>query len=154
MSTQPNWLDEDEQDLWRLMIAGFNTISRTIDERLQAGSELSSSEYAVLVVLSEAEKRTLRLRELCAELGWDRSRASHQVTRMAKRGLLTKEKCPGDARGVLVTLTAEGLSRLEDAVPDHVETVRRLVFDHLDNERAAKLREFFTDVVEADKLPS
>lgn len=154
MSTQPNWLDEDEQDLWRLMIAGFNTISRTIDERLQAGSELSSSEYAVLVVLSEAEQRTLRLRELCAELGWDRSRASHQVTRMAKRGLLTKEKCPGDARGVLVTLTSEGLSRLEDAVPDHVETVRRLVFDHLDNERAAKLREFFTDVVEADKLPS
>lgn len=153
MSTQPNWLDEDEQDLWRLMIAGFNTICRTIDERLQAGSELSSSEYAVLVVLSEAEQRTLRLRELCAELGWDRSRASHQVTRMAKRGLLTKEKCPGDARGVLVTLTSEGLSRLEDAVPDHVETVRRLVFDHLDNERAAKLREFFTDVVEADKLP-
>ena len=154
MNTQPNCLDEDAQHLLRLMIAGFNMISRTIDERLQAGSELSSSEYAVLVVLSEAEQRTLRLRELCAELGWDRSRASHQVTRIAKRGLLTKEKCPGDARGVLVTLTSEGLSRLEDAVPDHVETVRRLVFDHLDDERAAKLREFFTDVVEADKLPS
>ncbi|WP_288866198.1 MarR family winged helix-turn-helix transcriptional regulator [uncultured Corynebacterium sp.] len=154
MSTQPHWLEEDEQDLWRLMIAGFTTVSRTIDERLQAGSEISSSEYAVLVVLSEADERTLRLRDLCAELGWDRSRASHQVTRMAKRGLVTKCKCPGDARGVLVTLTDEGLSRLRDAVSDHVETVRRLVFDHLDDDRAATLREFLTDVTAADDLPS
>ena len=145
MTTQPHWLEEDEQDLWRLMIAGFTTISRTIDERLQAGSEISSSEYAVLVVLSEADERTLR---------WDRSRASHQVTRMAKRGLVTKCKCPGDARGVLVTLTDEGLSRLRDAVPDHVETVRRLVFDHLDDERATALREFLTDVIAADNFPS
>lgn len=132
------------------MISGFTAISRTIDDRLQAGSDLSSSEYAVLVVLSEAQERTLRLRELCAELGWDRSRASHQVTRMAKRGLLAKEKCPGDARGVLIALTEEGMRRLQDAVPDHVETVRRLVFDHLDEDRSAQLRGFFTDVLEAD----
>ncbi|WP_410131442.1 MarR family winged helix-turn-helix transcriptional regulator, partial [Klebsiella pneumoniae] len=75
----------------------FNKISRTIDERLQAGSDISSPEFSVLVALSEAQDRTLRLRELCEELGWDRSRASHQVTRMNKRGLLTKKKCPGDA---------------------------------------------------------
>ena len=150
MTTQPQWLEEDEQELWRLMISGFTAISRTIDDRLQAGSDLSSSEYAVLVVLSEAQERTLRLRELCTELGWDRSRASHQVTRMAKRGLLAKEKCPGDARGVLIALTEEGMRRLQDAVPDHVETVRRLIFDHLDEDRSAQLRGFFTDVLEAD----
>lgn len=132
------------------MISGFTAISRTIDDRLQAGSDLSSSEYAVLVVLSEAQERTLRLRELCTELGWDRSRASHQVTRMVKRGLLAKEKCPGDARGVLIALTEEGMRRLQDAVPDHVETVRRLVFDHLDEDRSAQLCGFFTDVLEAD----
>ena len=150
MTTQPQWLEEDEQELWRLMISGFTAISRTIDDRLQAGSDLSSSEYAVLVVLSEAQERTLRLRELCTELGWDRSRASHQVTRMVKRGLLAKEKCPGDARGVLIALTEEGMRRLQDAVPDHVETVRRLVFDHLDEDRSAQLCGFFTDVLEAD----
>ena len=53
-----------------------------------------------------------------------------------------------------MTLTDEGLSRLRDAVPDHVETVRRLVFDHLDDHRAATLREFLTDVIAADDLPS
>lgn len=153
MATQPRWLDEDEQELWRSIVSGFTKISRTIDERLQAGGDISSSEYAVLVTLSEAEERTLRLRKLCDELGWDRSRASHQVTRMAKRGLLTKRKCPGDARGVLVELTEEGMARLEDAVPDHVETVRRLIFDHLDPARAETIRGFFADVNKAENLP-
>lgn len=154
MTTQPRWLDDEEQQLWRLILAGFNKISRTIDDRLQEGSEISSSEFSVLVALSEAEDHTLRLRELCDELGWDRSRASHQVTRMKKRGLLTKSKCPGDARGVLVTLTDQGMTHLEDAVPDHVETVRRLIFDHLNKDRADKIREFFADVIGAQELPT
>ncbi|MDK8878812.1 MarR family transcriptional regulator [Corynebacterium sp. MSK008] len=154
MNAQPRWLEDDEQQLWRLMLAGFNKISRTIDDRLQEGSDISSSEFSVLVTLSEAEDRTLRLRELCDELGWDRSRASHQVTRMKKRGLLTKSKCPGDARGVLVTLTDQGMAHLEEAVPDHVETVRRLVFDNLDPDRADRIREFFTDVIASKHLPA
>lgn len=154
MNAQPRWLEDDEQQLWRLMLAGFNKISRTIDDRLQEGSDISSSEFSVLVTLSEAQDRTLRLRELCDELGWDRSRASHQVTRMKKRGLLTKSKCPGDARGVLVTLTDQGMAHLEEAVPDHVETVRRLVFDNLDPDRADRIREFFTDVIASKHLPA
>ena len=154
MNAQPRWLDDEEQQLWRLMLAGFTKISRTIDDRLQAGGDISSPEFSVLVALSEAQDHTLRLRELCEELGWDRSRASHQVTRMKKRGLLTKKKCPGDARGVLVTLTDQGMSHLEDAVPDHVETVRRLVFDHLDTDRADKISEFFTDVITSKDLPA
>lgn len=154
MNAQPRWLDDDEQQLWRLILAGFNKISRTIDDRLQAGSGISSPEFSVLVTLSEAEDRTLRLRELCEELGWDRSRASHQVTRMSKRGLLTKRKCPGDARGVLVTLTDQGMAHLEEAVPDHVETVRRLVFDNLDPDRSDRIHEFFTDVLTSEDLPT
>ena len=154
MNAQPRWLDDEEQQLWRLMLAGFTKISRTIDDRLQAGGDISSPEFSVLVALSEAQDHTLRLRELCEELGWDRSRASHQVTRMKKRGLLTKKKCPGDARGVLVILTDQGMSHLEEAVPDHVETVRRLIFDHLDADRADKISEFFTDVLAAEDLPT
>lgn len=154
MNAQPRWLDDEEQQLWRLMLAGFTKISRTIDDRLQAGCDISSSEFSVLVALSEAQDRTLRLRELCEELGWDRSRASHQVTRMKRRGLLTKKKCPGDARGVLVSLTDQGMAHLEEAVPDHVENVRRLIFDHLDADRADKISEFFTDVLAAEDLPT
>ena len=111
---------------------------------------MSAPEFSILVVLSEAPERTMRLRELCAELQWDRSRASHQVTRMEKRGLVSKKVCPGDARGVLVTITDEGFTRLESAVPDHVETVRRLIFDQLTDEQRDVLQTWLNDVIAAD----
>ena len=135
------------------MLAASTKISRTIDDRLQAGSGLSSPEFSVLVSLSEADGRVLRLRELCENLGWDRSRASHQVTRMQRRGLITKCKSPGDARGVLVKLTDDGLTRVTQAAPDHVESVRRIIFDHLEPEDIAALRRFFGGIMEVDNVP-
>lgn len=122
-------------------------LARAIDESVQQSSNLSYSEFGVLVELSEAENRTLRLRDLCAHLEWDRSRASHQVTRMEKRGLVTKEPSPGDGRGVLVSLTEEGFSRLQAAVPEHVEVVRRMVFDHMEPSSAPVLEEFFAGII-------
>lgn len=150
MATQPRWLTEDEQHLWRLILAASKKVNNAIDERLQETAAMSAPEFSILVVLSEAPERTMRLRELCAELQWDRSRASHQVTRMEKRGLVLKKVCPGDARGVLVTITDEGFTRLESAVPDHVETVRRLIFDQLTDEQRHVLQTWLNDVIAVD----
>ncbi|TVS21236.1 MarR family transcriptional regulator [Corynebacterium sanguinis] len=153
MAEQPRWLNDGEQELWRLMLAASRKVDRVIDETLQAGSNLSSSEFAVLVSLSEAEGKELRLSDLCAVLDWDRSRTSHQVTRMQRRGLITKCKSPGDARGVLVKLTDDGLTRVTHAAPDHVESVRRIIFDHLEPEDIAALRRFFGGIMEVDNVP-
>ena len=153
MAEQPRWLNDDEQELWRLMLAASRKVDRVNDETLQARSNLSTSEFAVLVSLSEAEGRQLRLRDLCASLDWDRSRTSHQVTRMQRRGLVTKCKSPGDARGVLVKLTDDGLTRVTQAAPDHVESVRRLIFDHLNPEDVPALRRFFSGIMDVDNIP-
>ncbi len=153
MTTAPRWLNDEEQALWRSLLAASRKVDRVIDETLQAGSDLSASEFAVLVALSEAEDHQLRLRELCSGLNWDRSRTSHQVTRMERRGLVTKNKCPGDARGVLVSLTGEGMSRLEQAAPDHVESVRRTVFDHLDPGDVPALRRFLDGIADVTNVP-
>lgn len=135
------------------MLASSRKVDRVIDETLQSGSNLSASEFAVLVSLSEADGHALRLRDLCADLDWDRSRTSHQVTRMERRGLLTKCKSPGDARGVLVALTDDGMARVTQAAPAHVESVRRIVFDHLDPEDIPALRRFLEGVMDVDNLP-
>lgn len=149
-SDETRWLSDEEQDLWRHMIAASVKISRGVDDALREVSDLSSSEYAVLVSLSEAPGGEIRLRDLCGALGWDRSRASHQITRMERRGLVSKCMAKDDCRGVLVSLTEEGLRRLEIAVPGHVETVRRLVFDPTDeHDRAGALR-FLKAIVEAE----
>lgn len=127
-------------------------INRGMDETLLEVSELTISEFSVLVALSEAEQQKLRLRDLCSALGWDRSRASHQITRMTRRGLVSKTKSLSDARGVLVQITEEGLLRLETAVPDHVESVRRLVFDHMEQSDKASLERFLSGVMSVDNV--
>lgn len=149
MASHPRWLSEDEQQFWRLIVAASRKVSRSIDETLQEGYALSSSEYSVLVALSEVPGNALRLRDLCASLDWDRSRASHQVTRMEKRGLVEKHRSPGDARGVLVSLSDLGLEQLRAAAPDHVESVRRAVFDHLSSDQIETLVEALAALVDA-----
>lgn len=153
MATEARWLNDEEQALWRLILAGMRKIDRVIDETLLAGSDLSSSEFSVLVSLSEADGQCLRLRDLCAGLNWDRSRTSHQITRMERRGLVTKRKSEGDARGVVVSLTDEGMRRLRSAAPEHVESVRRVVFDHMEPEQYAHLKAFMEGVMAVDNVP-
>lgn len=149
----PRWLTDDEQALWRSLLAAQRKVNRVIDETLQVGSDLSSSEFAVLVSLSEADAHKQRLRDLCAGLNWDRSRTSHQVTRMERRGLVNKCKSPGDARGVLVCLTEEGMTRLQQAAPEHVESVRRLIFDHLDPDDVPALERFLEGIKAVSNVP-
>lgn len=150
MATEPKWLNDEEQRLWRGLIEASLKVGREIDEELRTDFDLTSAEYAVLVQLSEAEGQAMRLRDLCSRLKWDRSRGSHQVTRMEKRGLVTKSNAPEDARGVTVALTQKGLERLEAAVPSHVETVRRLVFDPTTVADRAHVQKFVDALLAAD----
>lgn len=150
VNEEPRWLTDDEQSLWRLMLAAQRKVDRVIDDTLQQGSELSMSEFAVLVSLSEAEEGSLRLRDLCTGLDWDRSRTSHQITRMQRRGLVEKNRSEGDARGVMVTITDDGFRRLQLAAPEHVESVRRLAFDHMTAEQEDVLRTYLRGIIATD----
>lgn len=153
MKAEQRWLTDEEQVLWRLMLQAARKVSRVMEDTLLCSAQLSTSEYAVLVALSEVEGESLRLRDLCTELDWDRSRTSHQITRMERRELVSKEKSPGDARGVLVRLTETGRDALYRAVPDHVESVRRVVFDHLNTEDIPALERFFQGVMDVENVP-
>ena len=76
---------------------------------------------------------------LADALQWERSRVSHQVTRMAKRALVQRTSCPEDGRGAFVSTTDEGLREIEKAAPDHVRTVRRVFLDRLDDDDKREL---------------
>ncbi|MFC4948365.1 MarR family winged helix-turn-helix transcriptional regulator [Pseudonocardia sp. GCM10023141] len=124
--SEPRWLDEREAQIWltyRTLAAELNT---TLEQRLGG---LSGPEYAVLVTLSESAEGVVRARELGAAVGWDRSRLSHQVSRMEKRGLVVREECERDARGSMVRITPAGRTAIEAGAPQHVEAVRRYFFD-------------------------
>jgi DNA-binding MarR family transcriptional regulator len=131
MTPTPNWLDDHEQRAWR----SYQTMRAQLDARLRADlvrtSGLSDADYGILVFLSEAEDGRLRARELAIGLQWEKSRLSHQISRMEKRGLVERADCPTDARGAFVVLTARGRSAIETAAPLHVDAVRRYVIDGL-----------------------
>lgn len=132
MQQEVPWLNDDEQTLWRAMMDAAKAVERAMDTRLLTTEEISSADFSVLVQLSEADGGVVRMRELCEGLKWDRSRMSHQITRMEKRGLVTKLRCANDSRGIDVELTAHGRDVIERAAPDHVRMIRGIVFDQLD----------------------
>ncbi|MBZ8177054.1 MarR family transcriptional regulator [Corynebacterium poyangense] len=151
--TEPRWLNDEEQQLWRLLLSAVRKMTRCMDVTLQEESGISASEFAVLVNLSESGPEGMRLRDLCRGLDWDRSRTSHQITRMERRGLVDKTRCEGDARGVLVTITGDGIRRLEQAAPEHVESVRRLLFDNLSKEQSTVIHQVLVDVLAVKNVP-
>src|SRR4051812_6092219 len=85
---KPRWLDEREAHVWRSYLHLQQELNAALDARLQQDSGLSAADYRVLVPLSESADGVLRARDLCAEIGWDRSRLSHHVSRMERRGLV------------------------------------------------------------------
>ena len=109
-----------------------------LDEALQAHG-LTFFEYSVLVVLSGASDWTKPTSEVAHLANGSLSRTSHGARRLEQRGLLTRHRCPADGRVTLLTLTEEGLQKLTDAAPAHVESVRRAIFDALEPEQAAEL---------------
>lgn len=135
----PRWLDEQEARAWRGYTRMRVQLQARLARDLAACSGLSEADYDVLVHLSEATEGRLRHFQLGEALQWDRSRLSHQLTRMAKRGLVTREACPTDARGSFVVLTPAGRAAIETAAPAHVHAVRRNLVDLLDEAQLAAL---------------
>jgi DNA-binding MarR family transcriptional regulator len=137
--TAPPWLTEQEQRLWRAWLEVGSGLSAALHRDLQASSGLSLPDFDVLVRLTEADEGRVRVSELARLLGWERSRLSHHVTRMERRGLVVRDDCVDDGRGAYVVVTPEGRRAIEAAAPHHVRTVRRLFVDELTPDEVAAL---------------
>src|SRR3954465_4800345 len=98
----------DELRIWREYIETADALRSTLGARLQSDSGLSSGDYTVLLALSEADRPRVRPRALAAQIGWERSRLSHHLGRMERRGLIAREDCPTDNRGAAGVLTPAG----------------------------------------------
>lgn len=133
------WLSGDQQRVWRRWLSTHVDINSATARQLAADNELSLPEYQVMVVLSEAEDRRMRMAALADSIRWDRSRLTHQINRMEKRGLVAKMVCSEDRRGAYVTLTDEGFATIRAAAPGHVEQVRSVFFEALSADEVAAL---------------
>ena len=144
---QPRWLDDRQQHVWQAYLHLNQHLYAVLEQQL-VGSGLSGPDYKVLHPLSEAPGGLLRARELCSEIGWDRSRLSHHLSRMEKRGLITREECVEDGRGLMVRVTNAGRRAIEAAAPAHAENVQRYFFDLLSKAELETLAAVFDRVLE------
>lgn len=141
------WLDDDEQQTWRSFLTATRLFFDTVERQLQQDAGLPHAYYEILVRLSEAADRTLRMSQLASTSLSSRSRISHAVARLEESGWVERRPFVDDRRGALARLTDEGLAYLQTAAPGHVETVRRHLFDVLAPEQVAALRDISDTII-------
>ena len=142
MSTKPDtglWLTTAEQRTWRAFLEASWLLFAALDHELQHDVGMSHADYEILVHLSEAPERQMRMSKLADVSLFSRSRLSHAVGRLEELGWVRRATCPSDRRGTLALLTEAGYAALEAAAPDHVAAVRRYLFDGLDADQVAQL---------------
>lgn len=135
------WLSQDEQCTWRAFLTAMRLLTDQLDRELQRDADMPHTYYEILVALSEAPGRRLRMNHLADLCQSSRSRLSHAVSRLEEAGWVRREACPTDKRGAEAVMTDAGFAAIEAAAPGHVEGVRRHLFDVLTDEQVRQLGE-------------
>ena len=141
VTADTHWLDGDEQQTWRAFLTAQRLLFDRLERQLQRDAGLPHAYYEILVRLSEAPDRTLRMSQLADSSLSSRSRLSHAVARLEAAGWVRRRACAEDRRGAFAELTPEGFAKLEASAPGHVEAVRADLFDALDRDQQRALRE-------------
>ncbi len=134
-------LTADELHTWRDFIETTEAVRAELARRMQSESDLSPGDYAVLLALSEAPERRLRSSDLAVAVGWERSRLSHHLGRMERRGLIRREDCATDNRGAEAVLEDAGAMAFRRASAPHLRAVRELFIDVLTPEQVIAVGE-------------
>jgi DNA-binding MarR family transcriptional regulator len=148
MAAVTRWLDDEEQQTWRAFLAANRLVFEQLDRALQRDSGIPHTYYEILVRLSEAPERALRMSALADRSQSSRSRLSHAVARLEEQGWVERRSCADDKRGQVAHLTDAGFAALAAAAPGHVESVRAHVFDPLTPDQVRQLREISTALVD------
>lgn len=147
-------VSQADWDVWRGFMMMRRQLERTLEKQLQSDASLSMPDYEILLTLFNSKDKQLRARDLGEIIAWEKSRISHQVSRMEQRGLVKRVECGDDARGVWVTLTSEGSRSVLGAMRDHTRTIREYFFDVLSADELATLKGITANVLDAIDPPA
>jgi len=148
-----NHTTDEERELWRTFFVMRRQLELTLERRLQADAGISSADFEILASLSEDPAQRLRAGQIGDIIGWEKSRVSHQITRMEQRGLVKREECNDDARGVWVALTTEGSDAVRSAARDRQDAVREYFFDALTETEKETLQAISVKVLDTIQPP-
>jgi DNA-binding MarR family transcriptional regulator len=153
----PDPLTPTEENFWRALMRITLTLPRQLNDDMVRAAGLTASEYTVIMNLSEAPNRQLRMADLASATGLSASRTTRLVDDLQSHGLVVKRASSADGRSNLAELTSQGLSKLRSAWPAHVTSVRSRVLDHIPPGTLAKTAQALEVVaaqLEADRINS
>ncbi|GAA3428585.1 MarR family winged helix-turn-helix transcriptional regulator [Streptosporangium sandarakinum] len=133
------WLNDEEQHAWRTFGLATRLLTDRLERDLLAAADMPPTYYELLVLLSEAPERTMRMSELAHWTNSKPSRISHAINKLEQKGWVRRQHHTGDRRGWLAVLTDEGLDALRVAAPRHTESVREHLIDLLTPEQLRQL---------------
>ncbi|MFG2192797.1 MarR family winged helix-turn-helix transcriptional regulator [Streptomyces sp. NPDC048639] len=145
--TDVRWLTDQEQRAWRTHLDVNKLLMHQLEKDLQPFG-LTNNDYEILVNLSESDEQRMRMSDLAAATLQSKSRLSHQITRMENAGLVRREHCESDRRGLYAVLTDLGSETMQKVAPHHVESVRRHFIDLLPADELEALRTSLTPVAD------
>jgi DNA-binding MarR family transcriptional regulator len=142
-------VSSDEWAVWNTFYRMRRQLDLALERQLRHDAKISRPDYEILLALFESPDKQMRARELGALVGWEKSRLSHQVTRMEARGLLERKDCDADARGTWIGITTAGSRATLGAMRDHASSIRRFFFDVLSDDEKSVLRDISARVLTA-----
>lgn len=143
------WLDAEEQQAWRSLISGMTALERRLERELADHHDITMDDYAILVLLSESPDRRVRMSQLSSRALIPKPQVTYRIGRLEQRGIVAREPCEDDARGMWATLTDDGFDLLERAAAHHVRNVRELVLDQMSRERFLAVGDAFAAIYRA-----
>ncbi|MCO1577641.1 MarR family transcriptional regulator [Crossiella sp. SN42] len=146
--SEPRWLSEAELRTWITFVEATHLLERRLEHQLQTDGGLSHAQYDVLTTLSATPGQRMRMTELAGRTVVSKSGLTYQVSRLERAGLVRRESCATDERGVVAVLTEAGQRLLDKIAPGHVDTVRDYLIDLMTAEERAVLERVMSAVRE------
>jgi len=145
MAKSAKWLTPSEESAWRKYIVASRRLYEALDEDLAAHG-LSLSDYEILVHLSDAKDRSLRMSDLAEKTILSRSRLSHRIKYMEGKGWVERQKCDSDKRGTWAVMTTKGWNAIVKAAPDHVSSIRNKFIDQISKADQGNIASIFEKI--------
>jgi DNA-binding MarR family transcriptional regulator len=139
------WLDDEEMAAWRTYAETVVDLNAALEADLTPHG-LTLGDYQVLVHLSEADDREMRMCDLATLLQLSPSGLTRRLDGLVRMGVVERRPSELDRRVMLAVLTDHGLAYLEKVAPDHVDSVRRHIIDLLSREDMAAMARIFRTI--------
>jgi DNA-binding MarR family transcriptional regulator len=141
-------LDREELAAWRGLLRAHAELTRALDAELAREHDLPLSSYEVLLFLNDSADGRMRMSELADSVLLSRSGLTRLVDRLERQGLLKRERCTSDARGLFAEITPEGRRAFDAARQTHLDGVRRLFLDRFSRDELRTLGALWNRVEE------